>query len=200
MRTIRTSIRRTLHWVVDTPQNFRRTVIGAFTVLIAFTAWSMVSPYLSATPAAQLDGTTASPTGSPSETAPPVPSWMPSITPTASSTPPSGGPVVPDATREVQATDAATRFVVRWLEARTTPRATWVKQTTSLTSGEATAMIQATVPQLVPSALVVRGELVGITAVDATVNVTITNGETLAVELDALNGWTVTMYGPEATG
>ncbi|MGL5852755.1 MAG: hypothetical protein ACRCZD_18410, partial [Phycicoccus sp.] len=196
MRTIRTRIRRTLHWVVDTPQNFRRTVIGAFTVLIAFTAWSMVSPYLRAAPAAQPADTTASPAGSPTDTPPPVPSWMPSITPTASAAPPGGGLAVPDATREVQATDAATRFVVHWLQARTTPRATWVTQTSALTSGEATAMIQATVPQLVPSALVVRGELVGITAVDATVNVTITNGETLAVELDALSGWKVTMYGP----
>ncbi|MGL4177531.1 MAG: hypothetical protein ACRCSN_15805 [Dermatophilaceae bacterium] len=198
MRTIRTRIRRTLHWVVDSPQNFRRTVIGAFTVLIAFTAWSMISPYLGAAPAAEPAAPTR--TAAPTDATPPVPSWMPTITPTASSTPPGGDPAVPDVTREVQATDAATRFVVRWLEARTTPRATWVKQTSALTTGEATAMIQATVPQLVPSALVVRGELVDVTAVDATVNVTITNGETLAVELDALNGWKVTMYGPEATG
>ncbi|MGL5858965.1 MAG: hypothetical protein ACRC35_11295 [Angustibacter sp.] len=200
MRTIRTTIRRALHWVVATPANFRRTVVGFFAVLVAFTAWSMISPYLRSTPTDQPAAAAASPTGSPTDTTPPVPSWMPTITPTAAATPPGSSPAVPDTTREVQAHDAATRFVVTWLEARTLPRATWVTRTTALTTGEATAMIQATVPQLVPSALVVRGELVSITAVDAVVNVTITNGETLTIELAPLDGWKVTMYGPEAAG
>ncbi|MGL5929243.1 MAG: hypothetical protein ACRCY8_09915 [Dermatophilaceae bacterium] len=198
MRTIRTSIRRTLHWVVNTPENFRRTVIGAFAVLIAFTAWSMISPYLRSAPAAR--PAAASPAAPPSESAPPTPAWMPTLTPTASGSPPGGEPAVPDVAREVRAVEAATRFVVVWLEARTTSRPTWVTQASALTTGEATAMIQATVPQLVPSALVVRGELVSLTAVDAAVNVTITNGETLTIELDALAGWKVTMYGPEAAG
>jgi hypothetical protein len=192
MKLVRLAIARLGRWLVWDRRNF---IIGAAVVygaLVALIAWSMISPYLTDRPTAAEAGT-ARPSPSASR---PEPTWMPTLTPTATPTSaaPDRNPVGGD---EQVATEAATTFVVTWLDAQVIPRAAWVKAASALTKGEATKLIQATVPQMVPSALVVRGDLVTITPFSATVNVTITNGEVLAITLDPTDKWKVTMFEPE---